>query len=348
MIGRPPPLTARISTVEAPRPITRDSVLSPYLHDKAKEWLALPENVSRFEGVRFADSIALPGMSSAADRPTKSPWLLVHGNISSAADMAEVAGVLGREEGLGSNALYGYSYGANPDWSKTNLIKKLIAANSQGIDPAFIREVRAQLEFTLAETGAEKINVLGHSLGCSVLAAAIQGGPELGPSLAGRVNTSVFAGGGFQGLKTALSLPFFPSTNPKDGFFPGVPSLNPVAWAKALPRGLAALAHGNLDAFDVPVMGRSRAVQAILDGGTLGANVFSMRSERDEVVGGGPVPLGSILYGRQTSRAPHQDGELVFPFSAKISHLDLLGKEAATALAAFLRDKGVSQATPQP
>ena len=35
MIGRPPPLTARISTVEAPRPITRDSMLSPYLHDKA-------------------------------------------------------------------------------------------------------------------------------------------------------------------------------------------------------------------------------------------------------------------------------------------------------------------------
>jgi pimeloyl-ACP methyl ester carboxylesterase len=157
-----------------------------------------------------------------------------------------------------------------------------------------LSRVRAFIVAVLAYTGADKIDVVSHSMGVTLARKAIKGGPvkdpdtgqrrDLGLPLTDRVDAFVGIAGANWGLTNCyLAVWTAPTCSSDFGFFPGY------------------LGFGG-------VWGISRFISELNDAEHFeGDRVYSIWSTKDQVVG-----YGGIVNGRYTSRIPGQDAEMVY------------------------------------
>jgi pimeloyl-ACP methyl ester carboxylesterase len=255
--------------------------LSPHF----RAWL----DANGYGSDRFARD-DLPGGSyggrvSEADPVENQPVVFVHGNSDRAAATldgqpvgwtAVIRQFLAR--GYGPAELYATTWGpADPD-----------LAGEQIHSFEYVRRIRAFILAVLDYTGAEKTDVIGHSMGVTLARKAIQGGAldgrDLGPPLTSRVDTFVGIAGANLGLATCFwAESEVPTCSDEDGFFPGYATFFGVTGEADFLDGLNA------------------------DPGFEGDRVFSIWSRADQLVG-----FGGLVYGSYTSRIPGQDGEMVF------------------------------------
>ncbi|WP_224247599.1 lipase family protein [Hyalangium gracile] len=213
---------------------------------------------------------AFGGKAQAGEKVTKEPVIFIHGNSDSA------AGWKGSIETFAKNG-YKPSEMYAMTWGPANPLK----SGQQYHSEKYLEEVRAFIEAVKEYTGAEKVDVIGHSMGVTLARKAIQGGDgfdsrtrqkfDLGKPLTDSVDTFVGIAGANHGLTSALFTgDMVPTTNKQDGLHPASKFLEDIN----------AVNHDE------------------------GAHVFSMWSHVDELVGVGAAGF--------TSPIPGQDGQKVY------------------------------------
>jgi pimeloyl-ACP methyl ester carboxylesterase len=233
---------------------------------------------------------AFGGKSTPGEKVTQEPVIFIHGNSDSAAGWKNSIESFAKQ-GYKPSEMYAMTWGpANP-----------LKASQQHHSEKYLEEVRAFIEAVKEYTGAEKVDVIGHSMGVTLARKAIQGGDgfdpytrksfDLGKPLTNNVDTFVGIAGANRGLASALMTgDLVPTTNRTSGLHP----------ASSFLKDLNAENHDE------------------------GAHVYSIWSNVDELVGVG-------LAGG-TSPIPGQDGQKVygtFPFG----HMGLKNLTAETQLA---------------
>ena len=150
-----------------------------------------------------------------------------------------------------------------------------------------VQRIRAFMEAVLAYTGAERLDVIAHSMGVTLARRAILGGNldghALGPPLTGQIDTFVGIAGANRGLTACYFARQSPTCSNQDGFFPGYAFFWGVTGLSDFLRELNA--------------------QSVFEG----SHVYSIWSRADQVIG-----FGGLVYGKYTSRIPGQDGEKVY------------------------------------
>ena len=240
---------------------------------------------------------AFGGKTAAGEKVTKEPVIFIHGNSDSAAGWKNSIEHFGKE-GYKPSEMYAMSWGpANP-----------LKASEQHHSAKYLGEVRAFIEAVKKYTGAEKVDVIGHSMGVTLARKAIQGGDgfdpyarksyNLGEAMTGSVDTFVGIAGANHGLAAAMMTgDLVPTTNKTSGLHP----------RSELLKDLNKVDHDE------------------------GSHVFSIWSHADEVVGVGLAGFTSPIEG--------QDGQKVygtFPFG----HMGVKNLTAETQLA-MIRDHEV-------
>ena len=137
--------------------------------------------------------------------------------------------------------------------------------------------MRAFVEAVIAYTGAEKVDIISHSMGVTLARRIIKGGYvssdniNVGDALTDKVDTFLGIAGGNYGLATCYgpSELLFPCCNDKNGFYPGLYK-----------------DHGLADYLD----------ELNQDGTREGNYIVSMLSTYDDV-----IMFGDLVFGRYTS-----------------------------------------------
>lgn len=224
------------------------------------------------------------GRGSPEETLKHEPVVFVHGNSDRAVghgedDLIGWSTVIRRflAAGYSHSELYATTWGpADP---------ALATEQTHSVDK--VRRIRNFMEAVLGYTGAARIDVIAHSMGVTLARRAILGGDmdgyELGAPLTNRVDAFVGIAGANRGLTACFLAESKPTCSDEDGFFPGYPSLLGVTGESDI------LAELNA---------RS---------GYEGARVYSIWSRTDQIVG-----LGGLVYGKNTSRIPDQDGEKIY------------------------------------
>jgi triacylglycerol lipase len=240
---------------------------------------------------------AFGGRSKPGEKVTKEPVIFIHGNSDSAAGWKDSIETFSKN-GYKPSEMYAMTWGpSNP-----------LLSGQQYHSEKYLEEVRAFIQAVKEYTGAEKVDVIGHSMGVTLARKAIQGGDgfdsqthqkfNLGKPLTNSVDTFVGIAGANHGLASALwTGDLVPTTNTTDGLHPASKFLEDIN----------AVNHDE------------------------GAHVYSIWSNADELIG---VGLAGF-----TSPIPGQDGEKVyntFPFG----HIGLKDLTAETQLA-MIRDHEV-------
>lgn len=231
------------------------------------------------------------GKHLAEDPIHHQPVVFVHGNSDRAVGQQD-----GVPLGWSTAIRYFLNQGYTPaelyatTWGPADTAKAAEQVHSW----AYLSRIRAFIEAVLAYTGAEKIDLIAHSMGVTLARKAIKGGPvedpkagkvkDLGPPLTQRVDTFVGIAGANLGLTNCFWATWtMPTCSDEAGFFPGFSLLGGV---RGVSDYLAELNTGE---------------------GFEGEHVYSIWSRDDQIVG-----YGGLVYGQQTSRIPGQDGEKVF------------------------------------
>ena len=231
------------------------------------------------------------GKSGDEDPLRHQPVVFVHGNSAQAVGVRD-----GTPLGWTAVIRYFLDQGYTPaelyatTWGPADPSKAAAQIHSR----ENLERIRAFIEAVLAYTGAEKLDLIAHSMGVTLARRAIQGGLahdsktgedyNLGLPLTDRIDTFVGIAGANLGLASCfLGGWSVPTCSARDGFFPGYPSFFGAGDPSAFLRGL-------------------NATQ-----GYEGAHVFSIWSRADELIG-----YGGLVYGRYTSRIPAQEGEKVY------------------------------------
>ncbi|HYH95422.1 lipase family protein [Hyalangium sp.] len=240
---------------------------------------------------------AFGGRSKAGEKVTNEPVIFIHGNSDSAAGWKSSIETFSKN-GYKPSEMYAMTWGpSNP-----------MQASKQHHSEKYLEEVRAFIQAVKEYTGAEKVDVVGHSMGVTLARKAIQGGDsfdpyankkfDLGKPMTDSVDTFVGIAGANHGLAAALFTgDLVPTTNRTSGLHP----------ASSFLKDINAVSHDE------------------------GSHVYSIWSHADEVVGVG-------LAGA-TSPIPGQDGQKVygtFPYG----HMGLKNRTAETQLA-MIRDHQV-------
>jgi hypothetical protein len=224
------------------------------------------------------------GRGSADEALRNQPVVFVHGNSDRAAGRDQ-GGPIGwtavirqfLHRGYAPAELYATTWGpADP-----------AQASKQVHSLENVRRIRAFMEAVLEYTGAERMDVIAHSMGVTLARRAILGGEmdghDLGEPLTDRVDAFVGIAGANQGLTVCFVAESEPTCSDEDGLFPGYPS-----W--------------------LGVVGESDFLQEVnAETGYEGARVYSIWSRADQLIG-----FGGLVYGDYTSRIPGQDGEKVY------------------------------------
>jgi len=224
------------------------------------------------------------GRNTANETLRHEPVVFVHGNSDRAVGYSEDGpvgwtAVIRRflAAGYTQAELYATTWGpADPT---------LAPDQSHSVDK--VRRIRNFMEAVLDYTGAERIDVIAHSMGVTLARRAILGGDmdgfELGAPLTNRIDAFVGIAGANRGLTACFVAESKPTCSDEDGFFPGY--LSPFG-----------------------VRGESELLAALnAQMGYEGARVYSIWSRADQLIG-----LGGLVYGKHTSRIPGQDGEQVY------------------------------------
>jgi triacylglycerol lipase len=236
---------------------------------------------------------AFGGKAKAGEKVTKEPVIFIHGNSDSA------AGWKGSIETFSKNG-YKPSEMYAMTWGPMDPMK----SGQQYHSEKNLEEVRAFIQAVKEYTGAEKVDVVGHSMGVTLARKAILGGYAtdaadggqyyIGPSLTASVDTFVGIAGANRGLtscyQTGGTTPTCAATN---GLYPGY-------W-----NGFG-------------VSGRSAYLDNLYSSsGYEGAFRYSIWSTVDEIIG-----YGDVVYYDYTSRIPGQTGEKTYS-SAPYGHFGL-------------------------
>jgi len=189
-------------------------------------------------------------------------------------------------------------------------------ATEQSHSSPYLKRLRAFIEAVLDYTGAERIDVIAHSMGVTLARKAIKGGSgiddefgryDLGPSLSQRIDTFVGIAGANRGLAGCTFAAQVETCNEIDGFYPGG-----FSWG-----------------FPIRRSGYLRALNK--QTGREARYVFSIWSPNDEIIG-----YGNIVYGKVTGRIPGQDDEIIIT-GADGDHFDLKNKTADQILSLINR-----------
>lgn len=251
------------------------------------------------------------GLESASDCLRREPVIFIHGN----ADRA-LGGPFGGwdaslehfvDQGYRRAELYATTYGpaeATMIWSYTH-------------SRANIMQVRTFIEAVLAYTGAQKVDVIAHSMGVTMARKAILGGQatdpaaggeyQVGPPLTDRIDTFVGIAGGNLGLSACYTTPAVPACGVVNGFYPGQ-----LVWGQ--------------------VLGQSAFIEELNQQARYeGSYRYSIWSAADEVVGG-----ACLVWGKNTCRVPGHTDEKVY-YSPPYGHYGLRDLTADVQLAMITR-----------
>ena len=162
------------------------------------------------------------GRSKPTDQLKNEPVIFIHGNGGSAADWREARETF-LANGYQSCELYALTYDdGGPDKE---------AAMKRYHSKRFLEQIRAFIEAVKAYTGAEKVDVISHSLGVTLARGAIKGGSQsdlleggsydLGRALTNEVDTFVGVAGANRGLAScALAGTMLPICGLTNGLSP--------------------------------------------------------------------------------------------------------------------------------
>ncbi len=238
------------------------------------------------------------GKSSASETLTHTPIVFVHGNSDSAlgtfvVTTGETSSLYtGFSDSVAYFTAHGYSmaelYGTT--WGPADDSQTATQEHSR----ADVAGTRAFLEAVLAYTGADKVDVIAHSMGVTLARGAILGGTQVdnegsysvGSALGSKVDTFIGISAANQGLAVCFN-PLFSSyatCSAKGGFYPGELDL-----------------FGQVDGL------AKYLVNVNAKAGAEGSYRFAMFSLIDEVIGG-----GDLVYGQYTSRLEKETGELTY------------------------------------
>lgn len=292
-------MTTRISSPQSPSPLARSGDVnvskSSRFSNDFQQWLQT-HGYGKYDFAK-GNVPAFGGKSGSGEKVTKEPVIFIHGNSDSAAGWKGSIETFAKN-GYKPSELYAMTWGpANP----------MLAAN-QTHSEKYLGEVRAFIQAVKEYTGAEKVDVIGHSMGVTLARKAIQGGDgfdpyaggkfNLGKPLTDSVDTFVGIAGANHGLAAARwTGDLVPTTNRTTGLHPD----------SAFLKDINAVGHAE------------------------GAHLYSIWSSVDEVVGVG-------LAGR-TSPIPQEDGSKVF-HTFPYGHMGLKNLTGETQLA-MVRDHKV-------
>ncbi len=228
------------------------------------------------------------GKASSSDCVKNQPVIFIHGNSDRA-----LGGTYGGwtdsveyflSRGYRMSELYGTTWGP----ASTAMV------SFQYHSKTYVSKIRAFIKAVKEYTGADKVDVITHSMGVTLTRKAIKGGSShdsleggyynLGSSLTSSIDTFVGISGSNLGLVACyMTGPTTPTCGSTNGFYPGY-----LWWGW--------------------VMGRSDILDDLRSSsGYEGSKVYTIWSKIDEIIG-----YGCVVYGSYTTRIPGQDGEKVY------------------------------------
>ena len=211
---------------------TASAKLDVGLTDHFLSWL----NANGYSSYNFDRSElvggAYGGKSSSSDVITHQPVVFIHGNSDIAVGQPKMS--TDWASGFTTSIEYflskGYTKGELyiTTWGDGNKMH----ANSRTHDKETLQYLRAFFEAVLEYTGAEKIDVITHSMGVTLGRRILKGGDlttkdgkwNIGDSLASKVDSFVGIAGGNWGLKSCQYSSMIATCNKVDGYFPGTRS----------------------------------------------------------------------------------------------------------------------------
>lgn len=254
--------------------------------DDFRKFLAADHAAHDFARADLSGGSAYGGRLEGSDAVKRDPIVFVHGNsdrgIGGTYDGWDETITYARAHGYGPQELYAFT------WGDANLL----LVSQQYHSRKNVERVRAFLKVVLAYTGAEKIDVIAHSMGVTLARKAILGGEasdalgggsyDLGPSLGTRVDAFLGISAGNLGLSSCWAGgPTTPTCGATNGFYPGT-----------------RVGFG-------PVVGRSAFLDDLLDRRGEASWVASMYAPTDEFLG-----PDALVWGENTARIPGEDTTL--------------------------------------
>lgn len=232
------------------------------------------------------------GRNSGSDPVVKDPVIFVHGNGDRASSWSSSRNAF-LAAGWTNAELYATTWGP----ASTLLVSQQYHSREH------LEHLRAFVEAVLDYTGAAKVDIIGHSMGVTLMRKVVQGGTasdalaggtySLGAPLTADVDAFVGIAGANQGLVSCyLTGPTTPTCGTTNGLYPG------YLWWGFGPFGVSAI----LDDINASV-------------GDEGDFIYSIWSTADGIIG-----YGGLVYGQYTARIPGQDGEAVY---STLGHFDL-------------------------
>lgn len=232
---------------------------------------------------------AFGGKTSDSDTLKNVPVIFIHGNSDVGFGRGTADGYVSWQTGFRSLATFlaGKGYEKSELYTTTWGPANPNAASNNYHSKEYVTRLRAFVEAVIAYTGAQKVNIIGHSMGVTLGRKVIKGGNaidhsagnyDVGPSLKNKVKTFIGLAGANLGLTACWTATTMPTCGTKDGFFPGaMPSSGPSTFLNDLN----------------------------VNGGAEGDKVYTIWSKYDDL-----ILYECVVWGKVTCRIPGQQGEV--------------------------------------